>query len=185
MALHAAALHAPTGAVMLAGSSGHGKTTLAALLNAHGWPSIADDIVLLESDGSEIQGLALAYAVKSGSWSVLQGQFPSLDQYHPRLRPDGRTVKYVAPHSVANNAGGLSVSTLVFPRYAFGSGLNTRQGSKITSLINLLREAINGRRYLTASGFLAICKLVDHANIVEVEYGCAAEAAEFLVKTFG
>lgn len=185
IALHAAALHAPTGAVMLAGSSGHGKTTLAALLNAYGWPSIADDVVLLESDSSRIQGLALAYAVKPGSWSVLQGSFPGLDQRHPRLRPDGRTVRYIAPYSVADIAGGLPVSTVVFPRYVSGLGLTSRQGSKTTALVDLLRESINGGHYLSTGGFLGMCKLVEQAEVLELEYGCAAEAAEFLGETVG
>ena len=67
------------GAVLLAGSTGQGKTTLAAVLNARGMSSIADDVALLSVRPPAIGGLPFAFAAKPGSWEILRKWFPALD----------------------------------------------------------------------------------------------------------
>lgn len=48
VALHAAAVAGPAGAVVLAGYSGAGKSVLAAALVRRGWQLLADDVVILD-----------------------------------------------------------------------------------------------------------------------------------------
>lgn len=51
--LHASAVASPRGAILFAGASGAGKSTMAALLHRHtGWPVIADDVTHLRPVGS-------------------------------------------------------------------------------------------------------------------------------------
>ncbi len=53
LTLHASAVATPTGAVLFAGASGHGKSTLAAAFVERGYPLVADDVtaVVLGTDG--------------------------------------------------------------------------------------------------------------------------------------
>lgn len=62
-ALHASAVASPQGAVVCAGVSGSGKSTTAGSLDAHGWPRIADDMVLLAPPASPAAAPAVAALV--------------------------------------------------------------------------------------------------------------------------
>ncbi len=50
-ALHASAVDSPAGAVVIAGPSGAGKTTLALELMRRGWPLLSDDVLALRAHG--------------------------------------------------------------------------------------------------------------------------------------
>jgi hypothetical protein len=178
IALHAAALLSPRGAVLLAGSSGSGKSTLAAMLNARGWPSVADDVVLLNTADLRIEGLALAYAAKPGSWPVLQTAFPEIDRLASHQRPDGRIVKYLPPRAVADEPGGAQVASVIFPNYTPGLPVTMRTCDKVIALVSLLREARNASQYLTCSSFLQLSELLSRVPVLSVGFGDAEDAAE-------
>lgn len=66
--LHANAVDGPAGAVVLAGESGAGKTTLAMeLAKADGWRYVAEDWVLLDADGGRILPFPRALNVRDGA----------------------------------------------------------------------------------------------------------------------
>jgi len=66
--LHANAVDGPHGAVVLAGESGAGKTTLAMeLAGADGWRYVAEDWVLLDADGARILPFPRALNVRDGA----------------------------------------------------------------------------------------------------------------------
>ena len=50
--LHSSASYAPHGGIAFIGPSGRGKSTMADLLEAAGWPRLADDILRLHIDGA-------------------------------------------------------------------------------------------------------------------------------------
>jgi hypothetical protein len=52
LALHAAAVAGPSGAVLLAGDSGAGKSALLAALVARGWPMLTDDLAMVDFDAA-------------------------------------------------------------------------------------------------------------------------------------
>jgi hypothetical protein len=52
LVVHASAVAAPAGALAFVGSSGHGKSTLAASFALQGFPLMTDDCLLLEESGS-------------------------------------------------------------------------------------------------------------------------------------
>jgi hypothetical protein len=179
-ALHAGALLAPSGVVLLVGPSGRGKTTLTALLNSFGWPSIADDVVLLESGNSLVKGLAFAYAAKPGSWPLLCARFPTMVQQQPWLRPDGRQVKYIVPHLVANLTTGMPVSYIFFPQYKDCNKVLCSKFGRINALELMLSEAMNSNNYLTVEGFNNLCRLINGAVVTHIEYSCAYDAANLV-----
>lgn len=96
LALHVAAVLHRDRALLLCGSQGAGKTTLALALLRAGFDFMADDVTLLDSAGHGI-GLAFAPAVKAGSWPVLSGYFPTLGISPVYRRPDGRRVRFLVP----------------------------------------------------------------------------------------
>ena len=181
MAIHAAALASPQGVVLLVGSSGSGKTTLAALLNAKGWPAIADDAAIVDSDTSMIGGLALAYAVKPGSWPVLSDDYPEMQDLEMYLRPDGRAVKYAVPKTVARSPVRAPVVSVLFPHYRKGAALDLRRIEKVEALARILSEARNSAEWLSLEGFKTLAGVITRAAVLEVEYDNAQKAADALL----
>jgi hypothetical protein len=180
--LHAAVLSSVSGAVLLAGSSGQGKTTLAALLNTSGMPSIADDVALVTGRPPCVRGLPFAFAAKPGSWDVLRTRFPALDDLPEFQRPDGRTVKYIEPVRISEQEG--TVSAIVFPRYSAAMLLRITQVRKVTALVSLLGEAINAHHWLTTDGFVGLAELINGAVVIGMEYDDANAASEWIKMNF-
>ena len=178
IALHSAVLSVGSRSMLLAGSAGRGKTTLAAVLNASGLPAIADDVALISARPPAIRGLPFAFAAKPGSWSVLRPWFPDLDELPEFRRPDGRVVKYIRPISMAEQAS--SLAAVVFPQFSAATPLRIREMTKVAGLLALLEEAINANRRLTAEGFLGLSGLVEHATVIGMEYGDVNAAAGWI-----
>jgi hypothetical protein len=185
IAIHAAALAAPTGGVLLVGPSGVGKTTLAAMLNARGWPSIADDVVILRSGRTRAWGLPLAYAAKPGSWPILSGEFPELEAEPIYRRPDGKMVKYIRPSSFVNASEGTTVRALVFPRRTEREPFQLRAFSKIEALVRILTEARNASQTLTTVAFLSLVEILRGASVLELIYRQADCAVDMLMQMAG
>jgi energy-coupling factor transporter ATP-binding protein EcfA2 len=182
-ALHGAALLSEGGAVLLVGSSGSGKSTLASVLNAGGWPAIADDVVFAHENRVTITGLAFAFAAKPGSWDVLARFFPGLERLRPRTRPDGRIVRCIPPTATADDPGGYAVRRIVLVRYTKHAGLPQAIPLRKADVVAaLLSEAKNHAGRLSVRGFLALTNLVRGADCVELVFSDAAEAAALLLR---
>jgi hypothetical protein len=181
MAIHAAALKSPKGTMLLAGPSRCGKTTLAALLNTRGWPSIADDVMLIDSQKRSIRGLPLAYAVKPGSWPIIRRSAASLDALATHTRPDGRVVKYLIPTSIA--AVGSSVgASIVFPCFSQRASTALIPVSRVAALVRILSEARNTSHHLTTEAFLTVATILRQALVQELRFSSANEAVDALMQ---
>ena len=75
--LHAAAVEAPAGGVLLVGPSDAGKSTLAYALARHGWPFVSDDSVLLHVRGDAVE--AVAFRRRFGLDA--DGRFPEIEAH--------------------------------------------------------------------------------------------------------
>ncbi len=128
----AAVLHASTAsidgrAVILAGATGSGKTTLMMALVASGAGYMADDMTPLDRSGRIVSRFPLAASIKSGSWNILAPLFPDLDLCESHSVGD-RTVRYFDPEGVGSDRddGPEKDSTqkcgiLIFPKFEPGS----------------------------------------------------------------
>lgn len=73
--LHASAVARTGRAVVLAGKSGAGKTTLTAALLAEGLSFVADDIVPIDAGGG-VWPVPLAMGIKAAGWPVVEALLP-------------------------------------------------------------------------------------------------------------
>ncbi len=85
-------------AVMLIGDSGNGKSTLSAILMAHGIDVLADDFTPLSADNKEVYRFPSGISVKTGSFEMLKPLFPDFDNY-PVFKSTSKNVnvKYIPP----------------------------------------------------------------------------------------
>ncbi|MFQ5810908.1 MAG: hypothetical protein ACE5JM_14925, partial [Armatimonadota bacterium] len=70
--LHAATLAYEEQAVVFAGPSGTGKSTLAAGLLARGWRYLSDEFALIDSDTRHVHPFPKALCIKAGSFDVVE-----------------------------------------------------------------------------------------------------------------
>ena len=97
IALHAAALVSADGALLLAGRSGCGKSTVSAALSSAGWQYLSDDTILLCSYSLNVVPMPYSLCLKRGSWSLLAGWLPNLHLLPIHQREDGREIRYLPP----------------------------------------------------------------------------------------
>ncbi|NRG17880.1 PqqD family peptide modification chaperone [Rhizobiales bacterium] len=178
-ALHAAALDHRGAAVLIAGGSGRGKTTLAACLHAGGLPVIADDVALIDPSQPSVSGLAFSFAVKAGAVGVLGPAYGELPAEPGYLRPDGKMVKYLRPRNWS--AGAAGIGAVVFPRFTLGRACTIEPCTRADALTALLSEAVNTDQRLSKAGFAALCDLLKDADCLTAEYGDAGEASSRLL----
>lgn len=75
---HASTIAKNGKAVMLAGASGKGKSTLTALLAFNGFEFVADDVTGMLYDNLQVYGYPAAISVKSGAFEALHERIPQL-----------------------------------------------------------------------------------------------------------
>ena len=139
VALHAAALSQGSGAVLLVGGPGSGKTTLAIALAKAGFKVLADDVVLLGGDGL-VTGLPLPFAAKSSSWPLLSSHWPGITDFPSHRRADGRTLCYI-PHHLSNDAGPERIGAVVILNRQGGRVLASSNWTKFVRLPPWSRRA--------------------------------------------
>lgn len=120
--LHAAAVTTAAGeAVLIAGDSGRGKTTLTAGLLAAGHGYLADDIVPVEAGSGRVRPVPLAISVKRGSWPHVEPLLPGLARA-PAARIGSIDCRFLArAPAVRADAPPLRIAAVLFPGYAAGA----------------------------------------------------------------
>ena len=120
VALHAGAVTYNGKAVLIAGPTGAGKSSLVAWLIGSGFDYHSDEIALLFAGGTTILGLPRTLVLKPGSADNIlalpsyQGAKSVVGGEHVMLRP-----RFLKPQEAKPHPCGL----IIFPRYEPGSGL--------------------------------------------------------------
>lgn len=105
--LHASSITTPTGAVVFAGPSGGGKSTLAAAFSRRGFPILADDVSVIDASGAP-QVMPGTISLKLWCDALLALGLPdgNLRRVRAGLKkyflpiPDGMSAKAVRLHSI-------------------------------------------------------------------------------------
>jgi hypothetical protein len=112
MAIHAAAVATPSGALLMPGEKGSGKSTMSLWLTRCGYTFLGDDVIWIDPTTSTVEAHPKAAAIKAGAFPL----FDEVETYESHTRgplryfaPDRRAIDLNAQHEVAR---------IWFPRYA-------------------------------------------------------------------
>ena len=176
VALHAAALVHDDRLVLLCGSPGAGKTTLAIALTKAGFGLAADDVLLLDDDGFGT-GLPFPFAAKSPSWPLVETFYPGRrDQAH--VRPDGQVVRYFLPESYAVSALPRPIDHVLFLDRRPGEGATLSDVSPVDALGGLIAEGSARNERLSTAGFEALVEMLNHARCRMLTYADLGDAVK-------
>ena len=139
MAIHASGLERDGNALMLAGKSGSGKTTMAAGLMASGWGYMSDDTILLLPQNLDAIGVPYSLTIKPGAWPILRSRFPALEQAPVHTRSDNQSVRYLSPPRRAFSRP-CAVRWIGFPHQSTAGGSSMRHLDHVEGLYRLLEH---------------------------------------------
>lgn len=106
-------------AIMLIGASGNGKSTLAAVLMAHGFDVLADDYTPLSAENRELYRYPSGISVKEGAFPALRTLYPDFESY-PLYESSSKHVgiKYIPPIKAMDEARShFPCKTIVYVNY--------------------------------------------------------------------
>ena len=167
VALHAGAVAHNGKAVLIAGPTGAGKSSLVAWLIGNGFDYLSDEIALLFAGEATILGLPRALVLKPGSAEEVlalptyqgAGLVPAGE--HVMVRP-----RLVEPREARPHACGL----VVFPHYEAGSGLRVEFISPAQVALRLVGTNLNARN-LADGGFRALTSFARQVPALTLRYG--------------
>lgn len=98
MTVHAAALTNGRKTILIPAESGSGKTTMAAMLQNHGYQLISDDFVPIDRHLFRAWPFPIAMSVKQGAMDVLSQIYPDLEKKPIKLTSSKKNVRYLTPY---------------------------------------------------------------------------------------
>ncbi len=120
---HASAIRQGNRSVLFLGDSGSGKSTICAILMAHGFQLVADDLVPVEALSGKVFSFPAAVSVKSRALLNLASYYPQLLTATEFNYPGtGKTVRYLPPKGDDESGSGFSCQALILVKYRENSG---------------------------------------------------------------
>jgi hypothetical protein len=98
MTVHAAALTNGRKTILIPAESGSGKTTMAAMLQNHGYQLISDDFVPIDRYLFRAWPFPIAMSVKQGAMDLLSQIYPDLETKPVKLTSSKKNVRYLTPN---------------------------------------------------------------------------------------
>jgi hypothetical protein len=180
LAVHAAALLQDDRILLLCGSPGAGKTTLALGLVHAGFGFAGDDVTLLDSLGHGV-GIPFAPAVKAGAWPILAEYYPDLDAAPVCRRPDRRRVRYLVPKGFVSPSP-RTVGWVVLLRRRANASATLAPVDPVDALRGLLNGSFALDGELTGTAFDVLTELIRSADVYCLTYSRLGDAIALLQK---
>jgi HprK-related kinase A len=183
--LHAATLPCDGQAVVFAGPSGTGKSTLAAGLLARGWSYLSDEFALIDTDTLHVHSLPKALCIKAGSFSAVEHlNLPLWRRRHYVKAFKGR-VAYVKIQNLAHqvDVSPRPVRFVVFPRYAEGSKARLYPVSRARAAFSLTGYAFN-RNAFGSRTITILSEVVRNAECFGLQFGPLDETCDLVESLF-
>jgi hypothetical protein len=175
LCIHAGVLTHSGGALVIPGTSGHGKTTLVAALVQAGFGYISDEVLALDRSDATLVPFARPLAIGSDVWPLLQ-----LD---PADRPGPGREAFVDPRVLGQLGHASTVSDVVLSRRA-GGRPRVEQISGADAVAALLRHSFNHFQ-APESSFRLAAHVVRKASVWWATYAEAPDLAAVLAEQFG
>lgn len=141
--IHAAALGKESSSIMFPAQPGGGKSTLAALLMAHGFDLLSDDFTPLAMNSQHVYSFPGAVSLKQGSLDLLESYFPGLEDF-PKTTSLGKGINqtFLPPvEPSAHMPGAYPVSAIVFVQYDKQADCELVRRDKLEAINDFLRES--------------------------------------------
>jgi len=169
--VHAATLARNGAALMLAGGSGVGKSTLAAGLLARGWTYFCDEFALLDPQTLCVHPFPKALSIKAGSFEIIrQLGLPLWRRRHYSKHFKGPVGYIRPPGSTRPRATPCPVRQMVFPRYAAECEPALRPMPRAAAAMTLARCTLNHHAF-GVRVMPILCALVRGAECFELDAG--------------
>ena len=165
------------GGVLMLGSPGAGKSTLALTLIGAGYNYGSDDVTLVNPDGT-VTGLPLAPGMKQGSWAIAEEIGIELSE-PAQMRPDGRRVRFAHIEAEKIVPSG-AVKTIVALHRKDGASAELRPMSSHEALGELLRDSRSTSGTCSVETMRALGRLVRGAAAFHLHYAEAKAAARLI-----
>src|SRR5262249_4503127 len=180
-ALHAAAVIQNDTCVLMPGASGSGKTTLTAAALAYGFQYCSDDLILLTHEPVSIRPVPTCLGVKSGSWNVLAGLFPQIQDLPTHVRIDGKKIRYLPPGAgIAQTPASYAVTRLVFPVWTPGSAPACRKIGTAEALERLTASGYDLPNRINSEVVASLIRYISKMQCFELRYDSTQEAVRTL-----
>lgn len=177
IALHTACLLHNGGALLLAGSPGAGKSTIAVALMSAGFGYGGDDIALIDHAG-HVQGLRFAPAIKTGSWRLIADLRADLACAPVHHRLDGKRIRFLSPGR--DSSGSLPVRWIISLQRRENAPATLVREDPVDALAALVREAYSSRGRASSADIQLLAELVSGAQCHTLIYSDLDEAVRTL-----
>jgi hypothetical protein len=179
VALHAAALAKGDDVILLVGSPGAGKTTLAVALAMSGLGVLADDVTLLHADGT-VTGITLPFSVKASAWPLLESFWPGMTNRPTHSRPDGQKLCYV-PHERLADPRPRRIGAVVLLDRQPGAENRVDELDPIDALTALMAEGVTRDQRLHTGGFAALVGSLQIGRAYRLTYSDLREGGRAVI----
>ena len=153
--IHASTIFKGDQALMFPGGPGDGKSTIAALLMAHGCGLVADDFTPVGGKGSRVYPFPGRISVKEGALAVLQPYFPELKQTGKRDPHTGKGGAWLTPRNTEIPINkGYAVRAILFVKYQKSWDCELKPIEPMEEINHFLRESWLENRPRTAEQFM-------------------------------
>ncbi len=181
--LHSGVVERNGCALLLSGSPGAGKSTLAAGLCLRGWRLLSDEVALIRPGTRSVTPVPRPVGLKEESIGVIRA-FDSRAVIGPTCTGTRKgTVAHMRPpaDSVARGLETAEVRWILFPTWARGEPARLTPIPRAEALLRTGREAFN-YSLLGESGFETLAGIVDRCECLALRYGDLEQAARLLTE---
>ncbi len=142
MTVHASAITNQRKTILFSAPPGHGKTTIAALLQARGYQLVSDDFVPIDKNRFCAFPFPIAMSVKEGSVEVLYPHFKDLKEKQLNFISQEKSVRYLTPKVKNDYLGDIfPVKDFIFVEYSSNVHFAWEK-LELTKAIQLLLEQV-------------------------------------------
>ena len=167
--LHSAAVAKDGRAVLLAGRSGLGKSSLTAALVRGGWEYLTDEMVGLSVPDGRVTPYPRPLTLRAGTWA----SFPELGPY-PQVPPEsaGNARIEVSPVDLGAVASGtpVEVVAIVAPRFIADEPVGVRAIATAAETMELLTSCCYDLERLRATGAQVLVDLAGRGTAWQLDY---------------